>query len=170
VRIIVYSMIAASMFSRWAVRKLIYMCPLSPGSQQVLESLSLSPMYSVCSEWSDVECSPSVFESSSLSELNFMFSSAALACTYAFFLSLKVCLFFISVLTGYLLHLVYVWSTSCDVCTNNIFSFLHLGRFSWYLALHLLVACISRCYRAFTSCIPCSSCSGLLVVLCCLFH
>jgi hypothetical protein len=79
----VYSMMSAIMpnvFIKRAMRKLMLMRFLSPSSQDVLESLPLSLTYSVFTDWSDCECSPSVLDSVSLSELKVMFSNAALAC------------------------------------------------------------------------------------------
>ena len=64
----VYSKMPAIMpnvFNKRAMRKLMLMCFLSPSSQDLLESLSLSLMYSVFTDWSDSECSSFVFDSSS---------------------------------------------------------------------------------------------------------
>ena len=58
--IMVYSKMSAIMpnvFNKRAMRKLMLMCFLSPSSQDLLESLSLSLMYSVFTDWSDSECS-----------------------------------------------------------------------------------------------------------------
>jgi hypothetical protein len=74
------SAIMPNVLNKRAMRKLMLMRFLSLSSQDVLESLLLSLTYSVFTDWSDCECSPSVFNSSSLSELKVMFSNAALAC------------------------------------------------------------------------------------------
>ncbi len=103
----VYSKMSAIMpnvFNKRAMRKLMLMCFLSPDSQDLLESLSLSLMYSVFTDCSDSECSSLVLDSSSLSELKVMFISAAFAWMYAFFFSLYDFFFLMLVLTGYLLH------------------------------------------------------------------